>query len=242
MNYLKKYGLAALALAVVIGGLVRYGAVASSVPESAAAVHIQNVQSMNLVVRGQGSLGAGVSGPQDELLGGLVHNTQETFDAGIAVNGTEYVSSRGKLTIPAAGGASIAGYVTTTSLVTDQVTSYTSSASSQTLCSLLNSSGADRVLDQVVLTFATSTATGGSYRFTVSQASAVATTGTTLGTDLYNDIVYAAPTDGLVNLTATSTLMGSTGAKVIWRSGRFINFMIASPTTTLSGTCRATSL
>lgn len=140
------------------------------------------------------------------------------------------------------GGVTLTGNVTSTSVPTTKTSSYTASASSQSLCAIRNTTGADRVLDNVTLTFATTTVTGGFYRFTISQASTAATTGTTLGTDLYNDIVYAVPTDGIRNLTATSTLMGSTGAKVIWRSGNFLNFMVASPTSTFSGTCKAVSI
>lgn len=139
-------------------------------------------------------------------------------------------------------GLTVTGNVTSTSMPTTKTTSYTASASSQSLCAIRNTTGADRVLDNVTLTFSTTTVTGGFYRFTISQATTAATTGTTLGTDLYNDIVYAVPTDGIRNLTATSTLMGSTGAKVIWRSGNFINFMVASPTSTFSGTCKAVSI
>lgn len=139
-------------------------------------------------------------------------------------------------------GLTVTGNVTSTSMPTTKTTSYTASASSQSLCAIRNTTGADRVLDSVVLTFATTTVTNGFYRFTISQATTAATTGTTLGTDLYNDIVYAVPTNGILNLTATSTLMGTSGAKVIWRSGNFLNFMVASPTSTLSGTCKAVSI
>lgn len=108
---------------------------------------------------------------------------------------------------------------------------FTSSASSQALCSIQNTSGFTRTLDSVDLLYTTSTVTSGSVRLHVSVASAAATTGTPL---LYDNTVSV---PGAATITTTSTLFS---AKSAVANGRYVNFMIASPTSTLSGRCQAT--
>lgn len=49
-------------------------------------------------------LGMMFFGGSTPSLGGLVHNVQETFDAGIAVNGTEVINSSGVYTGNVSGG------------------------------------------------------------------------------------------------------------------------------------------
>jgi len=136
-------------------------------------------------------------------------------------------------------GANITGNVTSTSLVTSKRIAFTSSASSQTLCSIRNTTGADRVLAFADLIYATTTATGGSYRLTVSQSATASATGT--GAQLYFDGFVSAPTNGINNLVPTSTLSGTNGVRDIWKAGNYINYLIASPTTTLAGTCLSAS-
>lgn len=130
---------------------------------------------------------------------------------------------------------SVAGTVSSTGLEKNFYSTFASSASSQTLCSFQNTTGRNVVIDSVSLVYATSSATGGSYRPTISISTAANTTGTTL---LY-DNTFAAPTNGIQNVTATSSLEGTGGLKSLIPSTQFVNFMIASPTTTLAGYCAA---
>jgi hypothetical protein len=166
---------------------------------------------------------------QDVVLGGSIHNIQESFDEGIAVDGTEVISGT--------GGFTISGNVTTTSLVTEKKTAFTSTASSQTLCAIQNTTGADRVLLSADLMYATSSATSGTFYPTVSQSGTISATGT--GSNLYyeNNLV-AIPTNGISNVLTTSTL---TSVRSVWKAGNFINFLVAVPTSTLTGSCRVTS-
>lgn len=137
-------------------------------------------------------------------------------------------------------GLNITGNVTSTSIPTSKVSSYTGSASSQAFCSILNTTGADRVLAFADLVYATNTATGGgTQRFTISQSSTASATGT--GSQLYFDGYVSVPTNGINNLVPTSTLSGTSGVRDIWKSGNYINFLQASPTSTLSGSCRVVS-
>lgn len=162
--------------------------------------------------------------------------TAGNFSSDLSVGGILSVSG----TTIFGGGLTVAGNVTTTALETDRVVTLSSSASSQTLCAIQNNTGADRVLDNTTLVYATSTATGGTYRIMISQSATAGATGTTV----YFDHQPSAPTNGTNNLTTTSTLIGvgsSDALKDIWKSGNYINFMVASPTTTLSGTCRVIS-
>lgn len=69
-----------IAVLICAAALVRFGAMAAG---STPSVVIENVQTLNL---------SGVTA-DDGALGGFVHNIQETFDAGIAVQGTEVISS-----------------------------------------------------------------------------------------------------------------------------------------------------
>lgn len=213
-------------------------------------VGLQRVSTLNVNVNADKPVNVSVKGgdqaSSDEQVGAnageITYWTSGDFSDDLNVQDT--IAVGGNATF--AGGVTITGNVTSTSIPKANATSFTSSASSQSLCSIRNTTGADRVLDNVTIVYATSSATGGIYRFTISQASTAATTGTALGTDLFLDRFFDAPTDGLNNLTSTSTLMvgtgsGSNASKVIWRSGYYLNYLIASPTSTLRGSCRATS-
>lgn len=138
---IRKYGLIALALAVVTGGLIRYGAIAGSVPEAPSAVSIvmPAAQSLNLTVNGQGRLSLGSDEP---TFGGLVHNTQESFDAGIAVQGVQVLSSSGALSLGA--GTSIDKHVRATVTVNPQ--SISAGGSTTTVVTLTGASTGDHCL------------------------------------------------------------------------------------------------
>lgn len=99
MNNKKIAGIALAAVVLSVGLLVRFGALAGSetARESAVMINMPAAQSLNLTLSGDGSLGAAEG---EVLLGGRVHNTQESFDEGIAVDGTEVISGSGAL-IPA---------------------------------------------------------------------------------------------------------------------------------------------
>jgi len=133
------------------------------------------------------------------------------------------------------GAATFAGTATFTAqnagVVQSVSQAFTSSASSQALCSIQNTSGYTRTLDSVDLLYATSTLTSGSVRLHVS----VANTGATTGTPLLYDNTVSVPVSPAI--TTTSTLFT---AKTAVSNGQYVNFMIASPTSTLSGRCQAT--
>lgn len=164
----------------------------------------------------------------------------------VGVGGTLIFGLPAKFT----GTVELAGSVSSTAVVKEAYSSYAaSSASSQVLCSIPNTGVVPRVLKDVFLTYATNTATGGNYAFTVSLSSAANTTGTGSNLLYYNTL--AAPTNGIRNVTVSSTLSGFTTstpgaatapAPALWFPGTYLNFMIASPTTTLGGDCRASYL
>ena len=138
-----------------------------------------------------------------------------------------------------AGDLNTVNYVSSTAVVRESYATYSSAASSQTLCALQNSGSLDRVLTGVTLVYATDTATGGgSQRFTVSLSATTGATGT--GSYLlFDSSDIAVPTNGINNITTTSTLMGTGGAPILWTKNTYLNFLIASPTTTFAGDCRA---
>lgn len=111
---------------------------------------------------------------------------------------------------------------------------FTSSGSSQSLCSIQLTEAAT-ILD-VGLEFATDTATGGINWFTVSQSTTANATGT--GANLYADTQLESPTNGLTNLLTTSTFRGSSAVYDTWDANSYVNFLIASPTSTLTGKCQ----
>lgn len=172
----------------------------------------------------------------DQLIGGLVHNIQETFDEGIAVDGTEVISGTGQ--IKPLAGLDITGNVTSTDLITTDRQSFTSVSTSQSLCSFRNNTGSDRLLAGAfpVVGYVTTTVTGGTFRVTISQSSTANATGT--GSQLYYDNVITVPTNGVRNVSNTSTL---SSVADVWKAGNYLNVLIASPTSTLSGFCTAPS-
>lgn len=134
-NSNKKVLLGALAfVAVFTAVLVRHGAIADSMPAGGSVVNISMpaAQALNLSVSDKAQL-SGIPASDEMSLGGLVHNTQETFDAGIAVGGTQVISSAraitGAASITIGSGTSIDKYLSTSSsinadsIVTGQSTS-----------------------------------------------------------------------------------------------------------------------
>lgn len=171
--------------------------------------------------------------PKESFLGGLVHNTQEIFSAGLLISGGNGVSSTN---------AVLNGNVTSTAVPTTKTVAVSASASSQVLCSARNTTGQDRVLSAADLIYATSSVTGGNYRITLSQSATLGATGT--ASNLFYDETFAAPTNGINSVTPTSTLNGTTSTnatKVVWYTGNYVQAMIASPTTTLQGFCKFVS-
>lgn len=85
-------------LVLVTGLLVRYGAIAGSVPTGASQITINMpaAQSLNLTVSSDGKIELGQGG--DVVLGGRIHNIQESFDEGISVDGTQVISGTGVIT------------------------------------------------------------------------------------------------------------------------------------------------
>lgn len=200
-------------------------------------VGLQRVSTLNVNVNADKPVNVSVSGSDqtigDEKVGAtagqVTYWTSGDFSDELNVQGNTITS-----------GLSVTGNVTSTSLPTEKVVSYTSSGSSQTFCSIRNTTGADRVLAFADLVYATSSATGGAtQRFTVSQSSTASATGT--GSQLYFDGFVSIPTNGVNNLVPTSTLSGTNGARDIWTAGNYINFLQASPTSTLRGNCRVVS-
>lgn len=261
MNDSTKATLQATVVATLVAALVAMGVTALS-PKQAAqqqvAAAAPNVVVQPLVVMSPGSAPqAAAVANQETKLGGTYHNSAEDFGAGITVNGVEVISSTGTWEGPISTNATttLGGQVLTTSVPTDQVLSFTGTTATQKLCSIQNNTGADRVFGNANIIYATSTVTGGTYRFTISQSATAGATGTTS----YFDNTIAVPTNGLKAVTATSTLTGaftSTSTsigplldgnasaqpqKVVWVAGNYINFLIASPTSTITGSCRATS-
>lgn len=131
--------------------------------------------------------------------------------------------------------STITGYVSSTSVVREAYSVYTSSASSQTLCALRNTGDLDRILTGVTLGYNTTsrTASTGQY-FTISLSSTQGATGT--GSNLLYDNQPLSLQNTVRQFTSTSTLSTATA---VWRKGDFLNFLIASPTSTLEGNCRA---
>lgn len=102
-----------------------------------------------------GILLGGLLGPRP-YMGGLVHNIQETFDAGIAVNGTEFISNTRALSVTAitntgastlTGNLTVAGESNLDNLIYGgDVTSITTSSATYTLT-------AAQICDSAVISF-----------------------------------------------------------------------------------------
>lgn len=133
------------------------------------------------------------------------------------------------------GAATFAGTATFTAqnagVVQSVSQAFSSSASSQVLCSIQNTSGFTRTLDSVDMVYATSSLTSGNVRLHISVSDSATATGTTVLFDNTSAVPASA------TFTATSTLFT---AKSVVRDGKYINYMISVPTTTLSGRCQAT--
>lgn len=166
---------------------------------------------------------------------------QESFGAvkSRADEFTEWIAGRFTGELIVTGTSTLNTYVSSTQVALATGDGYVSSASSQTLCAIRNTGSQDRILTDVMLGYSTNTATGGgSQRFTISLSTTQGATGT--GSNLLFDAAnVTVPTDGLLSFTTTSTLQGTGAVRVIWRKGDWLNYLIASPTSTFSGDCRA---
>ncbi len=220
----------AIALAVaVVGGVGLMAARTPQAPVVNAPVTVQPAPVQVLPSENDGN---------DQVLGGLIHNIQESFDAGIAVKGTQIISASRAVS---STNLTVGSYNTPLNLRK----TITSSASSQTLCSFENDTGRDLVLSNVGVIYATNTATGGLWRVSISQSSTASATGT--GSNIYYDEAFSVPTNGLTNLNTTSTLLGYSGTggtnvtstQALFRSGYYLNYLIATPTSTGNFTCSA---
>ena len=114
-------------------------------------------------------------------------------------------------------------------------TSFSASASSQSLCTIQNKSGGNRILDAVGMFYATSsrTASTGQY-FTISLSSTQGATGTGVSLLVDQGANWSLQDTVQQFVGATSTL---DTARVIWRNGDWLNFLTANPTSTYSGKC-----
>ena len=226
---------AIVSVVLVTGLLVRFGAVASGGGESGVSVSMPTAKTLQVFLGRGETVSLGESEEGNMQLGsaaGVTTNlTALELSEDLTVNGTTTFN-----------GAISGGAVQT--VATDD---FTSSGSSQTLCSVRNDSGADRILSDVSLLFTTSTVTSGSFGLTISQSSTAAATGT--GSNIYfQHSAVSIPTTGLYTSNATSSIAGygdgasSVGpVKAIWRAGSYINFLLYAPTSTLTGTCRVPS-
>lgn len=158
-------------------------------------------------------------------LGGLIHNIQESFDAGLAVNGSEIVDSSGRAKFTNFDASSIA-----TTQIMGAVSS-TMTAATTTLCAVQNTSGFPRALLFEGLTYGSSTvAANATISFSVvTSSNAYATTTATPP--------LAAGTIGLFNSKANGAVSSTIG---MWLNNEWLLFK--SNTTTNVGTCRATFL
>lgn len=82
---------------------------------------------------------------QDATLGGLIHNIQESFDAGIAVDGTEVITGTGTLKL--GSGTAIDKHVRTTATVNPN--SIAAGQSTTTVVTLTGASSSDHCLVNV---------------------------------------------------------------------------------------------
>lgn len=243
MESSKKIKLAVVAFLLIAGGLlVRFGAIAgSSLSTSGVNVSMPSAKTLQVFLNGETSKGVSLSDEDGEMSLGASTPAQTTywtagnFSGDLTVSGTSTFSGSASF-----AGLSVTGNVTTTSLVTDIVSSFTSVTTSQTLCSIRNTSGANRVLLRADFLYTTSTVTGGTNGFTISQSGTASATGT--GSNVYfNNSAVTVPTDGLAAINGTSTLIGTGAVPTIWYAGNYINYLQMRPTSTLTGTCRVVS-
>jgi len=214
MNATKKQiigGVAVIALAV--GLLVRYGAVASSYLATPT-VTVNNPAAQTVTFNVNGTVSSGAPSDSGEVLGGMIHNSQEYFDGGVAVTDL-----------------SVSGLATGN--VMSKIVSYMSSAATTTACSVLNSSGYTRIITGAgVVDKGTSASTGAILwsAGTSTQYGAVSS--------FYTKVLNGASLTRAASIdviSTTSSVLGTSGAYVPWGTGEYFNFI--SSTTTNAGRC-----
>jgi hypothetical protein len=184
-----------------------------------------------VVVLPSGANVASLPAPEpEEKLGGLVHNTQETFDAGIAVKGVAVVGSDRSV-------SSTNLYVTgvATGNVAAKLTSTMSSSATTTACSFYNGSGVVRTVTSAGVRDRGTASSLGSVIWLAGTSTypGVATVAT--GKALNTAVVRLS---GVDRITTTSTPQLT--AYTEWASGEYFNFV--SATTTNAGACSLTYL
>lgn len=221
MDKLKNWGLSIVGIALV--GLLAYAVC---------------IKSSNITVNVGGDT---TTSPPAVVVSGDANDSETpagTF--GAAVDETSvWTSGRFTNNLTVLNNLTVNGRISSTSSNALLTRSFTSSGSSQTLCSIQNPTSRPVTVETTALQYATTTRTGGpNPRFTISvSSSATAATGT--APNLLLDQVFDFPTNGLTNVTPTSTL---DTARVVLQSGYYLHFLIDSPTSTLSGVCQASFL
>lgn len=238
---------AVVSLALVTGLLVRFGALASGEGGSGVSVSMPAAKVLQIFQNGSDvSLGA------DEEGSARLGSATDVTTVFTAVSTTEDVGVGRNLTVLGTsqfnGTTTFSGPISGNAMPASEVVSFTSVSSTGALCSILNDTGSDRVLDAADLVYTTTTQTALAYSyFTVSQSATAAATGT--GSNLFfsNDRL-AVPITGLRTVTPTSTLLGfgdgtsSIGpVRIIWRANSYINFLTGVPNSLFTGTCRVVS-
>lgn len=240
----------AIVAGVLVAGIVSAQSIPVGVsPHASTIINCSVAESCNIVVAAPEVTVASVPSTgifganSDEISRWISGNFTDDLDVDDDLNVDGDLTITGTYT--QTGTSTFGGYVSSTAVVREAYGAYTGSASSQTLCAIRNTGATNRVLDAATLVYATSTATGGVNRFTISLSATQGATGT--GANLLFDSAFESPTNGIENITTTSTLRSastSTGAlvdgiPVLWQKGVWLNFLIASPTTTVKGDCRA---
>ncbi len=188
----------------------------------AAPIAVQQAQQPNVVVQPLVVLPSSESSGVEATLGGQIHNIQESFDAGIAVNGTPFVDSNRNST-------SVNFYVSGASRgnVAGRITGSMSSSATSTACTFYNGTAATRSVTSGGVVDTGTAASVGDVRWHA---------GTSTGPYNINGVSMVTTTITRANaveiITTTST---ADATRFQWRPGEYINFI--SNTTTNAGTC-----
>lgn len=231
MSNKNKTWLGALAFVFVATALlVRYGALAGSVPGGALFnVNMPAATALNVSVSDKSQPSGAVV--NDQQLGGLVHNQQETFDAGFALNSVQVLGADGSLTIP--------GTSTFSSDVSGvpKLLSTAMSTATSTPCAVLNSSGATRVVTSSFAKFTGGSNAGATF-LNVGTSSNSGVTGTTpfiyttLTKIASRDVISSTSTQ---NATNTIAMLNGLPGYGEWRNNEYLVWKTA--TTSNTGTC-----
>jgi len=164
---------------------------------------------------------------EDKPLGGLIHNTQESFDAGLAVNGTSFVDSSRNVS---STNLYVSGSLTGNAMAK---VATTLSSSTTTAAYFLNSSGKTRIVTGAGVVDLGTAASVGSITWTAGTSSYPGVS------PAYTKVLSTVLTrvNGVDVITTTSTAQT---AYSTWKSGEY--FVVNSSTTTNSGQAFVTYL